>query len=107
MDHSHGYEMRLQTARKLRIEEAAKKRKTAMERAWRRERLDALARVLNAIEGLPEVLAKYEATGDHDHTLHGTRPILPGAPCPGGDCLVDKARKVIAALGLTNKANLT
>lgn len=41
---------------------------------------------------LRAALAEYEATGDHDH---GNGPIAPGAPCPGRDCWVYKARKLL------------
>ena len=54
---------------------------------------DALAA---ALRDLPVILASYEATGDHNH---GRGPLPPGAPCPGGDCLVAAARRAIAALG--------
>lgn len=98
MNHSHGYEMRLQTARALRIEEHAKARAARAVREVREERFDALQRALNAIEKLPEVLMAYEATGDHDHSVNGTHPLHVGAPCPGGDCNVAKARRIIEAL---------
>lgn len=65
-----------------------------------------LAELITAVElagvgvvGLPNqeeirlALARYEATGDHNH---GRGPINPGAPCPGGDCYVDKARKLLS-----------
>ncbi len=98
MNHSHGYEMRLQTARALRIEEHAKARAARAAREVREERFDALQRALNAIEKLPELLAAYEATGDHDHSTLGNRPLPVGAPCPGGDCNVARARRIIATL---------
>jgi hypothetical protein len=48
---------------------------------------------------LREALAAYEATGDHDHSAHGTRPIPPGGPCGlGDDCWVRRARAVLAAI---------
>jgi hypothetical protein len=40
-------------------------------------------------------LVDYEATGDHDH---GRGRIAPGAPCPGGDCVVSKARDLLAKI---------
>lgn len=43
---------------------------------------------------LSTALARYEATGDHDHEA-GFRPIKPGGCCPGGDCLVHEARKAL------------
>ncbi len=98
MNHSHGYEMRLQTAQALRAEQAEKNRIARAKREAVNEKLDALVRALNAIEKLPELLTAYELTGDHDHSMHGTRPLPVGAACPGGDCLVTKARRVIAAL---------
>lgn len=104
MNHSHGYEMRLQTQRQLEREERDRKREARFKREAVLVRLDELHSALRAIEKLPALLEAYERTGDHDHTLHGTRPLAPGAPCPGGDCLVDKARKVIAALGLKRDA---
>lgn len=101
MNHSHGYEMRLQTGQKLAREDKERKRAARVAREAMLVKLDRLANALSTIENLPAILAEYEATGDHDHSSHGTRPLLPGAPCPGGDCLVDKARKVIAALKLS------
>jgi hypothetical protein len=50
--------------------------------------------LFDAMNAVETVLAAYEATGDHDH---GRGPIAPGAPCPGGDCLVTEARRMIAA----------
>lgn len=55
---------------------------------------DALVAALNLIDRLPELLAAYEATGDHDH---GRGRLAAGQACPGGDCLVARARRVIAA----------
>ena len=54
-----------------------------------------LARALNNVDDLPNVLARYEASGDHDH---GRGSIKPGEPCPGGDCLVARAREIISKL---------
>lgn len=62
------------------------------------EKRDALVRALNTIDNLPEILAAYEATDDHDHSVSGNHRIAPGAPCPGGDCLVSKARRIIERL---------
>jgi len=104
MNHSHGYEMRLQAARELAREDRERKQAARHKREAMLVKLDRLARTLSMIETLPTILAEYEATGDHDHSMHGTRPLPVGAPCPGGDCLVDKARKVIAALGLKRDA---
>jgi hypothetical protein len=60
---------------------------------------EALADVLRAIRTLPEALHAYELTGDHNHSWSSkSKPLAPGAPCPGGDCMVDEARKIIAAL---------
>lgn len=39
------------------------------------------------------LLTAYEDTGDHNH---GSGRIAPGVLCPGGDCLVARARAVIA-----------
>lgn len=104
MNHSHGYEMRLQTARNLAQEAAAVRRREAQRKREVRDAIDRLARALDTIEKLPAILAAYELTGDHDHSLHGTRPLPPGYQCSGGgDCLVYKARKVIEALGLQPK----
>ena len=50
---------------------------------------------LGDVETLARVLAWYEATGDHNHGAGSIK----GAPCPGGDCYVDKARKLLAAVG--------
>lgn len=36
-----------------------------------------------------KALRAYEKTGDHDH---GAGKLPPGAVCPGGDCLVHRAR---------------
>lgn len=45
---------------------------------------------------LRRVLAKYEATGDHDH---GRGQILPGGPCGhGNDCWVKRARASLEAI---------
>lgn len=104
MNHSHGYEMRLQEGQRLAREERERKRVERQKREAVQVRLDRLVRTLSMIETLPAILAEYEATGDHDHSMHGTRPLPVGAPCPGGDCIVDKARKVIAALGLKRDA---
>jgi hypothetical protein len=41
---------------------------------------------------LGKALLAYEATGDHDH---GNKPLPVGAPCPGGDCWVARARKLL------------
>lgn len=49
---------------------------------------------------LREALAAYEATDDHDH---GGKKLKPGAPCPGGDCLVAMARKLLAEGGCVVK----
>lgn len=46
-------------------------------------------------EALLRALATYEKTGDH---AHGRKSLAPGAPCPGGDCLVFKMRRAIEAL---------
>lgn len=52
---------------------------------------------------LREALAAYEATGDHDHSIDGTRPIPPGGPCGmGDDCWVRRARASLAALEALN-----
>jgi|CXWL01.1.fsa_nt_gi hypothetical protein len=98
--HSHGYEMRLQKARELEREESDRKREIReKERAIsaHRDRLHELHEALRMIAHLPAILARYEETGDHNH---GKGPLSPGAPCPGGDCLVAKARALIA-LGIT------
>ncbi len=42
---------------------------------------------------LMDALRAYEACGDHDH---GNGPIAAGAACPGGDCLVARAREFLA-----------
>lgn len=45
---------------------------------------------------LSEALMSYECTGDHDHGWgEHSRRVLPGAPCPGGDCRVFEARKLL------------
>lgn len=41
---------------------------------------------------LGRALGTYEAMGDHDH---GRGVLAPGAPCPGGDCTVHRARKLL------------
>jgi hypothetical protein len=58
--------------------------------------IDAFRATLHA-SGLliRKALAEYEATGDHNHWR---RPLPPGAPCPGGDCLVSKAREALATI---------
>lgn len=45
---------------------------------------------------LSEALVAYEATGDHDHG-DDRGSLLPGALCPGGDCLVAAARQRLSA----------
>lgn len=56
-----------------------------------RERLGALRHALNTGADLAGALARYEATGDHNH---GRGPIAPGGPCgEGDDCLVRRARE--------------
>jgi hypothetical protein len=40
-------------------------------------------------------LSIYERDKDHDH---GRGPIPAGAPCPGGDCNVRRARELLAVL---------
>lgn len=52
-----------------------------------------------------DALRAYENCGDHDH---GAGPIPAGTPCPGGDCLVARARaaiqrRIALALAVTNK----
>ncbi len=47
-----------------------------------------------ALRSLPALLVAYEATGDHDH---GRGTLRPGAPCPGGDCLIDRVRRMLPA----------
>lgn len=70
---------------------AAVKRHTNRARELHRRAL------MNAID--PEVLKlrlrHYEMTNDHDH---GRGPIPSGVECPGGDCLVARARSVLAAM---------
>jgi len=70
---------------------AAVKRYTDRVRELRRLAL------MNAIdpEALKIRLRHYESTSDHDH---GSGPLKPGAECPGGDCLVARARRVLAAM---------
>lgn len=52
--------------------------------------------LIAAVDGsyLRQRLAEYEATGDH---RHGNGSLRPGAPCPGGDCWVARARATLAA----------
>ncbi len=57
-----------------------------------------LREALRRVAELPQVLANYERTGDHDHSSNGTRPLPVGASCPGGDCDVARARAIIKAL---------
>lgn len=52
---------------------------------WQRNDEESKAAVL-------ATLATYEATGDHDH---GRGRIAPGGACPGGDCLVARARALL------------
>src|SRR6267142_5873177 len=47
-----------------------------------------------AVGKLGDALSAYEATGDHNHN---GKPIATGAPCPGGDCIVSKARALLAS----------
>lgn len=54
-------------------------------------------------ELLTQLLKAYEATGDHDH---GSGPIAPGKPCPGGDCSVTRARRLLAALEYVPRAEV-
>lgn len=61
--------------------------------SWQREHL--INALLSARRDLVDRLAKYEATGDHDH---GRGPIAPGARCPGGDCVVARVRSVLESL---------
>ncbi len=98
-------EKRAETARTLyRLRETRRAREDAMARAKEvtaeivRLRFDALALALKAINDLPKLLAAYEETGDHDHSHLGNRPVAPGEFCPGGDCNVNRARRIIAAL---------
>lgn len=44
---------------------------------------------------LSTALTHYEASGDHDHSTRGNRPIKVGERCPGGDCLVYVARRAL------------
>jgi hypothetical protein len=68
---------------------------------------DALARLSALISlttgaALRDALAKYEATGDHDH---GRGPLPPGAPCNGfrsDECWVQRARATLAAIDALN-----
>lgn len=49
-----------------------------------------------AWQDLSSALIRYEMTGDHDHSWPGKpKPILVGKPCPGGDCNVYRARKLL------------
>lgn len=54
----------------------------------------ALIDALSTIDRLSEIVADYEATGDHDH---GKGPVI-GRTCPGGDCLVSRARILMARI---------
>lgn len=56
-------------------------------------------RLTKATKDLNDALSMYERTGDHDHSVTGSRPIPVGGACPGGDCMVDKARKVLLEVG--------
>jgi hypothetical protein len=73
---------------------------TTRKGAARQRQQKLLLDLIDATTGkrLRELLAQYEATGDHDHSAHGTRPLSPGAECPGGDCWVRRARAALAAL---------
>lgn len=64
------------------------------QKAAREAALDALSDALSPTR-VQALLDAYEATGDHNH---GRGPILPGAACPGGDCLVAQARTLIAEM---------
>jgi len=65
-----------------------------------RAQRDALLRELQVAVS-PDVLERklrsYEQLGDHSHGT-GTGPLAPGAECPGGDCVVHRARLVLAFL---------
>lgn len=56
--------------------------------------MDALLNAINP-ERVKEALHDYELTHDHNH---GRGSLRPGAPCPGDDCTVARARRVIAAM---------
>lgn len=61
-----------------------------------KRRAEAHAALVAAVTGkdLRRVLRAYEETGDHNHG----RMLIPGAPCPGGDCWVLRARKLLALM---------
>lgn len=60
------------------------------------KRYRALGDTVATRSNLKRALAAYEATGDHDHGFGDeSKPIAPGAPCPGGDCLVSEARELL------------
>ena len=63
------------------------------------EKRDRLIAALRVLRELPTILEAYEATGDHDHSWGGVRPIPVGGACPGGDCLVAEARAIVAVMG--------
>lgn len=68
------------------------------DRRWKRfiteVKIGALLDAISPAKARAALLA-YEATGDH---IHGLTRIAIGAPCPGGDCTVVRARRVIAAM---------
>lgn len=53
-----------------------------------RELITALNEALSG-DNLRQLLIAYVATGDHDH---GNGPIYGNGPCPGGDCIVSRAK---------------
>lgn len=63
----------------------------AKARAKQQRAHDALAYAIST--NVRNRLRSYEESGCHDH---GRGPIKPGGACPGGDCLVAKARAMLA-----------
>jgi len=54
----------------------------------------ALENALNP-DRVKALLVAYEKTGDHNH---GRGPLPPNATCHGGDCIVERAVRIIAAM---------
>lgn len=84
-------------ARDLRIANQAKRRAEQAVRGPMLEKREALRHALSVLQKLPALLEAYEGTGDHDHSTASNKPLAPGAPCPGGYCLVSLARHVLEA----------
>lgn len=104
LQYAHSYEIETEVVKAPDADEVAREMgyKSAKHRQAR-PALDALRHTVAAFErgntstvALAACLFAYEETGDHNH---GHGPIGLGKACEGGDCIVDKARKLLREAG--------